>query len=62
MGCIATAAYAEVVSDGPLWNQAKMKQATATTKAAIPCLAWWWLEPAWCPGKNEGSEPAGSTQ
>ena len=39
-----------------------MKHAAATTSAAIPCLVWWWLEPASWPGKKEGSELAGSTK
>jgi hypothetical protein len=28
----------------------------------MPCFVWWWLEPAWWPGKNDGSELAGSAQ
>ena len=32
------------------------------TKAAIPCFTWWWEEPAAWPGRNDGSEPAGSAQ
>ena len=51
-----------VRASGPLWNQAKTKQPTPRTRAAMPCLTWWWLEPASCPGKKEGSEPAGSAQ
>ena len=51
---------------GPEANQAKAKQANATTSAAMPCLVWWWLASAspaeTCPGKNEGSECAGSTK
>ena len=26
----------------------------------MPCLTWWWLDPASCPGKKDGSDPAGS--
>ena len=47
---------------GPVLNQAKARQASPTRKAAMPCFTWWWLDPASCPGKNDGSEPAGSTQ
>ena len=41
---------------GPVWNQANAKQARPTRKAAMPCLTWWWLDPAWWPGKKLGSE------
>src|SRR5262249_49269062 len=46
----------------PERNQAKTRQATPSRNAAIPCLTWWWFEPASCPGKNPGSDRAGSTQ
>ena len=47
---------------GPERNQAKTRQAIPSRKAAIPCLTWWWFEPACCPGKKPGSDRAGSTQ
>ena len=51
---------------GPDSNQAKAKHASATTSAAIPCLVWWWFASGsvadTCPGKNDGSECAGSTK
>ena len=46
----------------PVWNQAKTSSASPTKNAAIPCLMWWWRDPASWPGKNDGSEPAGSAQ
>ena len=47
---------------GPVWNQAKAKQARPTRNAAMPCLTWWWPDPASWPGKKLGSELAGSVQ
>src|SRR5581483_7431166 len=47
---------------GPLANQAKASAASPTTNAAIPCFTWWWLDPASWPGKNDGSDFAGSAQ
>src|SRR5258708_1487484 len=47
---------------GPERNQAKAKQASPTRSEAIPCLVWWWFEPAWWPGKKPGSDFAGSAK
>ena len=49
-------------AEGPVWNQAKTKQPTPRMRARMPCLTWWWLDPASCPGKKDGSEPAGSAK
>ncbi len=47
-------------ASGRVRNQAKTRQASPTRNAAIPCFTWWWLEPAWWPGKKPGSDFAGS--
>ena len=52
----------EAVRLGPLRNHANTKQAIPSRNAAMPCFAWWWLEPASWPGKKPGSEFAGSAQ
>ncbi len=46
----------------PVWNQAKIRSASPTRNAAIPCFTWWCPDPAACPGIHEGREPAGSAQ
>src|SRR5262249_59833316 len=43
-------------------NQANTRQASPTRNDAIPCFVWWWFEPDLWPGKNDGSDFAGSAQ
>ena len=47
---------------GPVWNQANTKQAIPSRNAAMPCLKWWVLDPAWWPGKKLGSDEAVEAQ
>src|SRR5260370_13738365 len=54
-------ALAALVQDGgrsarlPVENHAPAQDTRASANAPRACLVWWWGEPAWCPGKNEGS-------
>src|SRR4029450_18665 len=43
-------------------NQANTRHASPSRNEAIPCLTWWWFDPASWPGSHEGNDLAGSAQ
>ena len=61
-GILSKDTHDTVVRFGPVLNQANTRHATPTRNDAMPCLTWWWPEPASCPGKKPGRDLAGSTQ
>jgi hypothetical protein len=42
----------------PALIQAPIQARSARPKASRACLVWWWLLPAWWPGKKAGRWPA----